>query len=428
MASGIAVAASGVGKKYRLGEHTGYQLLSEVLGERLRGVARRRAARPELWAVRDVDFEVPAGETFGIIGHNGAGKSTLLKLLARITPPTTGEIHLRGRVGALLEVGTGFHAELTGRENIYLSGAILGMARTEIARKFDEIVEFAELARFIDTPVKRYSSGMYLRLAFAVAAHLEPEILIVDEVLAVGDMSFQEKCIGRMERVAGEGRTVLFVSHNLTAVRKLCPRAMLLSHGRKVAEGRTTDVIGEYVAALRRDAAVGLRDRADRQGSGRYRFTEIAFESGGRVVDVPATGDELEIVLAFETPDGSAIRDAVFAVGISTLLGDHVLHCQSDVAGARFRELAPRGEVRLRFPRLALPPGRYVINVLGTAAGDIADWIQRASELTVAEGDFFGSGRMPPEANQTVLVEQTWEAREVAGDAGPPTGVAAERA
>jgi lipopolysaccharide transport system ATP-binding protein len=219
-----------VAKRYRLGQlQGGYQLLSEVLTQRLRREYRPRRGVETFWALQDVDFDVGAGETFGIIGHNGAGKSTLLKILARVTPPTSGEIHLNGRVGALLEVGTGFHAELTGQENIFLNGAILGMRRQEIERKFDEIVEFAEVEQFIDTPVKRYSSGMYLRLAFSVAAHLEPEILIVDEVLSVGDLRFQEKCLGRMETVAAEGRTVLFVSHNLTAVSKLCERSMLLS-------------------------------------------------------------------------------------------------------------------------------------------------------------------------------------------------------
>jgi lipopolysaccharide transport system ATP-binding protein len=245
----LAVRAQDVGKLYRLGQQeSGYQLLSEVLAQRLRPGRGAPARREEFWALRDISFEVPRGETFGIIGHNGAGKSTLLKILSRVTPPTTGEIRLHGRVGALLEVGTGFHAELTGRENIYLNGSILGMRRSEVERKFDEIVDFAEVEQFIDTPVKRYSSGMYLRLAFSVAAHLEPEILIVDEVLSVGDLAFQQKCLGRMGEVASQGRTVLFVSHNLTAVSRLCPRSMLLSRGRKVTEGPTVEVLEETAA------------------------------------------------------------------------------------------------------------------------------------------------------------------------------------
>src|SRR5262249_22194082 len=209
-----------------------------------------------------------------------------------------------------------FHPELTGRENVYLNGAVLGMRRVEISRKFDEIVEFAEVRQFIDTPVKRYSSGMYLRLAFAVAAHLEPEILIVDEVLSVGDLAFQEKCLGRMERVAGEGRTVVFVSHNLPAVQKLCARALLLSKGRQVVVGPTRDVISEYVRSVRRDTATRLDDRADRQGSGRLRFRDVAFESAGARVDSPATGQDFEIVLGYETRDGRRPRNVNVAVSV----------------------------------------------------------------------------------------------------------------
>ena len=408
----LAVHAENVGKEYRLGEHSGYQLLSEVLSERMRRLGRGKPARERLWALRDVSFEVPRGETFGIIGHNGAGKSTLLKVLSRVTPPTEGTIEMHGRVGALLEIGTGFHPELTGRENIFLNGAILGMARTEIQSKLDEIIDFAEVRRFIDTPVKRYSSGMYLRLAFAVAAHLEPEILIVDEVLSVGDLSFQEKCLGRMETVAGEGRTVLFVSHNLAAVRKLCPRSMLLSHGEKIAEGPTDSVLEAYVDTVRADAAIGLRDRADREGSGRYRFTSIRFESNGEIVDTPVSGREFEIVLSYEAEEGERVRSAAFGIAIYTILGAHILQCQSDVAGATLSDMPAEGEVRCRLPRLPLPAGRYAINVLGTAAGDVADWVQRACELTVTEGDYFGSGRTLPEGHQTVLVDQDWEVRE----------------
>jgi lipopolysaccharide transport system ATP-binding protein len=325
-----------------------------------------------------------------------------------VTPPTTGEIRLRGRVGALLEVGTGFHGELTGRENIYLNGAVLGMRRTEIARKFDEIVDFAEVERFIDTPVKRYSSGMYLRLAFSVAAHLEPDVLIVDEVLSVGDISFQEKCLGRMERVAGEGRTVLFVSHNLTAVQTLCPRSMLLSHGEKVMEGPTSEVINEYVSGVRRHTAIDLVERTDRDGSGSYRFTGIWFENERGPIDVPSTGEELEIVLSYESSDGNPVRNVGCAIGVYSVLGALVLQLQSDVTGAVHASVPARGELRCRIPRLPLPGGRYVLNVMGTSGGAPADWIQRAGELTVAEGDWFGSGRRLPEAHQTVLVDHAW--------------------
>jgi homopolymeric O-antigen transport system ATP-binding protein len=428
MTGELAVSARQVGKRYRLGQLTGgYRLLTEVIGERMRSLGRPRG-REEFWALQGIDFDVPRGETFGIIGHNGAGKSTLLKILSRITPPTTGEVRLRGRVGALLEVGTGFHLELTGRENIYLNGAILGMRRREITQKFDEIIDFAEVEQFIDTPVKRYSTGMYLRLAFSVAAHLEPEILVVDEVLSVGDLAFQEKCLGRMEHVAGEGRTVLFVSHNLTAVRKLCPRSMLLERGRKVVEGPTHEVIDDYVASVRTDPSTPLAGRRDREGTGRYRFQSVSFESGNERIDMPLTGQDLDIVLSYASADGRPIRAPVFAVGIYTLFGTLILQCQSDVAGAVLREVPPHGEVRCRLPRLPLPAGRYTLNVFGTAGGDIADWVQRACELTVGEGDFYDSGYRLPEAHQTVLVDQEWQILESPGESAPLGVRGADRA
>ena len=250
-----AIRAERLGKRYRLGTHIGgYGRLTESIYEALRTPYHRirhgrRPQNGEIWALRDVSIEVPEGEVLGIVGRNGAGKTTLLKILARIPEPSEGRAELRGRVGSLLEVGTGFHPELTGRENVYLNGAVLGLRRAEIARRFDEIVDFAEVERFIDTPVKRYSSGMYLRLAFAVAAHLEPEILIVDEVLAVGDAAFQKKCLGKLSAGAGEGRTVLFVSHNMHAVKTLCDRAVHIEGGSVVNEGPTDRVVESYLTA-----------------------------------------------------------------------------------------------------------------------------------------------------------------------------------
>jgi lipopolysaccharide transport system ATP-binding protein len=256
--SSIAIRAEGLSKQYRLGaKHERYRSLRDVIARsamapfrRLRQVLQGHSSVEwdrTVWALKDLTFEIPHGEVIGIIGHNGAGKSTLLKTLARITEPTEGVVDIFGRVGSLLEVGTGFHPELTGRENVYLSGALLGMRKREIDRKFDEIVAFAEIDAFLDTMVKHYSSGMYMRLAFSVAAHLEPEILIVDEVLAVGDQEFQKKCLGKMQDVGQLGRTVLFVSHNMTAVTRLCQRAMLLEHGRLVAVGPTTSIISDYL-------------------------------------------------------------------------------------------------------------------------------------------------------------------------------------
>src|SRR3954463_3766655 len=249
MSSELAIRVENLSKRYRIGATQGvgrYRSLREEISE---GVTRKRRKQEEreFWALKDVSFEVKPGETVGIIGRNGAGKSTVLKILARITPPTSGRGETHGRVGSLLEVGTGFHLELTGRENIQLSAAIMGMSRADVQKRFDGIVEFADLARFLETPVKRYSSGMYMRLAFSVAAHLEPEILLVDEVLAVGDAAFQKKCLGRMEELGGSGRTVLFVSHSMPSVIRLCPRVILLDGGSLTADGTAPIVIDEYM-------------------------------------------------------------------------------------------------------------------------------------------------------------------------------------
>jgi lipopolysaccharide transport system ATP-binding protein len=406
-----AVQARGISKRFELGEASGgYELLSERIMSRV----RREPPAPsrEFWALEDVDFEVRAGESFGIVGHNGAGKSTLLKILSRVTPVTRGEVDLYGRVGALLEVGTGFHPELTGAENIYLNGAVLGLRREEVARRFDEIVAFAEVERFVYTPVKRYSSGMFLRLAFAVAAHLEPDILIVDEVLSVGDLAFQEKCLGRMRTVTGEGRTVLFVSHNLAAVDQLCDRAMLLERGRKIAEGTTTEVIGHYVQSLRREASLDLAARDDRSGSGRLRFQSMRLHLDGEPSDTLMTGRDAEFLLDYTVGSGEVLRNANFSVSISTLLGETMLHLYTVTRGELLRDLPPTGTVRCAIPRLPLPAGQYLVTLwadVGGTAGEVLDWIQRAAELTVAEGDYFGTGRPALASHPAVLVEHTWD-------------------
>ncbi|TVP44533.1 MAG: ABC transporter ATP-binding protein [Gemmatimonadales bacterium] len=294
--SDLAIAASGVGKRYRIGTA---QVQHNTLRDALASSTRRlwssmtspgdRAEPDHFWALQDVSFQLRQGEVLGIIGSNGAGKSTLLKILSRITEPTTGEIAIRGRVGSLLEVGTGFHSELTGRENIFLNGAILGMTRQEIRGKFDEIVDFAEIDRFIDTPVKHYSSGMYLRLGFAVAAHLEPEILIVDEVLAVGDADFQRKCLGKMGSIAVGGRTVVFVSHNLDAVQALCTRALLLDEGRVLSDGPTHQVLEQY--AKSRLDSVSRKSWPEPQSAPgndtvRLKGARILAEDGADTIDV----------------------------------------------------------------------------------------------------------------------------------------------
>lgn len=340
-----AISIRGLGKKYTIRHEQArerYVALRDVLADRARRGLRRLAgrarkpgrAREEFWALRDVSFDIPRGQAVGIIGRNGAGKSTLLKLLSRITEPTEGRIDLRGRVASLLEVGTGFHPELTGRENIYLNGAILGMSRQEIRGRFDEIVEFSGVERFLDTPVKRFSSGMYVRLAFAVAAHLEPEILVVDEVLAVGDAGFQRKCLGKMGEVSrSEGRTILFVSHQLDMVRSLCSRCIMLGDGRMVAEGTPEEVIDKYLASTIGDgsaasfespidpslAAQLIRGRViDGTGAPRNRFDmydTVAFEleyeirqpAHGMVVTVQVKRHDQPLLMTFDTDENEAL-------------------------------------------------------------------------------------------------------------------------
>lgn len=294
--SDIAIRIEGLSKKYLIGgkqkQHNrlGDQITETVLspfrraGRLLKGDAGAATElRQEFWALKDISVEIKHGEIIGIIGHNGAGKSTLLKILSQITEPTTGYADVFGRVGSLLEVGTGFHPELTGRENVYLNGSILGMRRSEIDRKFDAIVDFAEIEKFIDTPVKHYSSGMYVRLAFAVAAHLEPEILLIDEVLAVGDVRFQKKSLGKMEDVSQNGRTVIFVSHNMNALQRLCPNSILLDHGQLVAKDNTGKVIEQYlsVAASKSEGPENWISLAsqNRKGTGKARFEAISYTS-----------------------------------------------------------------------------------------------------------------------------------------------------
>ena len=321
-----AVVVRDIGKRYQIGKHgVAYQTLRETLGGLLRrpslGGGGFAAAR-EFWALRHVDFEIRSGEVLGIIGRNGAGKSTLLKLLARITEPTEGWFEVEGRVGALLEVGTGFHPELTGRENIYLSGAVLGITRADVRKRFDEIVAFAEVETFLDMPVKRYSSGMYMRLAFSVAAHMEPDILVVDEVLAVGDKQFQEKCLGRIGRVAEEGRTILFVSHNMPAITRLCERAILLDGGAVVADGPAAEVAERYLSSGQsQSAARTWRDPETAPGNDTVRLRAIRVETVEGIVsstvaithpfsilleyDVLRAGVQLTPNLHFFTQDGT---------------------------------------------------------------------------------------------------------------------------
>ncbi|MEN8145863.1 MAG: ABC transporter ATP-binding protein [Gemmatimonadota bacterium] len=384
--SDLAIRVEGLGKEFHIGalQTDRYRTFGDALVEAITTPVRRArlllsgratgAAELDqsLWALRDIEFEVKPGEVVGVIGRNGAGKSTLLKILSRITEPTTGFAEIHGRVGSLLEVGTGFHPELTGRENVFLNGAILGMSRAEIRAKFDEIVAFSEIEKFIDTPVKHYSTGMGLRLAFAVAAHLDPEILIVDEVLAVGDASFQRKCLGKMGEVAHQGRTVLMVSHNMSAITQLCERTLLLDGGELVMDGPSSEIVSSYLSA---DGAVASRwSRADHPDESDEKRDLVMDSVEIRAADASATD-----VVAFEDSFTVEIRYTVrqSMSGIAVLFG--VIDQKGDVVWSSWDTDSTDWSEKLRTPgsylsRCTVPPhllrpGRYYLNVAAHVPG-----------------------------------------------------------
>lgn len=393
------ITAEGLGKKFVLqAQRERYTALRDVLGKKARnllGGGGGQASTNEFWALKDLSFTIQEGDRVGIVGRNGAGKSTLLKVLSRIVDPTEGRVEINGRLASLLEVGTGFHPELSGRENIFLNGSILGMSRAEIRARFDEIVAFAEVERFLDTPVKRYSSGMYVRLAFAVAAHLEPEILIVDEVLAVGDAEFQRKCIGKMKEVSSGGRTVLFVSHNMAAVQNLCNTAMYLRHGQLVSQGPTDQVVAEYLRAADGSNGSELASRNDRQGNGAIRFTQLALCDGqGRSIAAAQTGADLRIDLHFSAGHGP-LRNLHVAMGIDDVYGQRILHLSNETTGQIFDVADGSSRVSIHLPRCPLLPGSYGFTLFSTVNGEMADYLLNAGTFHVESGDYFGTGRLP---------------------------------
>lgn len=367
----------------------------------------------EFWALKDLNFEIEPGDRVGIIGRNGAGKSTLLKILSRITEPTTGRIEIGGRVASLLEVGTGFHPELTGRENIYLNGAILGMTRTEIRRSFDEIVAFAEVEKFLDTPVKRYSSGMYVRLGFAIAAHLEAEILIVDEVLAVGDASFQNKCLGKMEDVSKEGRTVLFVSHNMAAIENLCQTGLLIEQGGCTRHETVDAAITSYVSLTKPlTATKDLLKIVDREGNGDAKFCSWELlGAGDNTVSSFCSGERATIRLEVNATPQAAGKALTIAVGLDNVKGHRVCHFASETISSEMSVDREKELIDLRIPSLSIMPGVYTCTLFCTVGGQIADWIQSAFSFEVTAGDFYGSGRLPPLGQGDFLMRYQIERR-----------------
>lgn len=357
------------------------------------------AEKNSFLALKDINFEVKAGDRVGIIGKNGAGKSTLLKILSKITTPTKGRVKIKGRVGSLLEVGTGFHPELTGRENIYLNGAILGMSKKEIDQKFDEIVDFAGVERHIDTPVKRYSSGMNVRLGFAVAAHLEPEILIVDEVLAVGDAEFQKKAIGKMEDVSrGEGRTILFVSHNMGAIQLLCSRSLLLERGMIRAAGNTDEVTRVYLDDIIIANSTSLIERRDREGTGLLKFSLVRFyDSDGNVRSTLISGKDVIIEFVFERNTQDFLSNVNFAIGIDNGNMDRITFISNNMINMTIKDM-PVGctTIKLKIKKLPLVAGKYSFTLYMQINGIVADWIINAASFYVEEGDYYQSGKIFP--------------------------------
>jgi lipopolysaccharide transport system ATP-binding protein len=431
--SDYAIRVEKLGKRYRIGERERYRALRDTLVDvakaPLRRMRRGAAATADntIWALRDISLEVGQGEVLGVIGHNGAGKSTLLKILSRITEPTEGYAEVRGRVGSLLEVGTGFHPELTGRENIYLNGAILGMRRAEIARRFDEMVAFAEVERFIDTPVKRYSSGMYLRLAFAVAAHLEPEILLVDEVLAVGDAAFQKKCLGRMSDVAREGRTVLFVSHNLPSIEKLCQRVIVVDGGRVLQEGDPVACISAYLGARTEPKpAVDLAAVPRLDPRLVPVFTSLDLQDGaGAPISAVGCGEPLEFHLGYAA--SAEIANPSFGVIISNGMGMPLFFLQTRAQLGLWDKAPARGRVVGRLPEVPLVPGEYLLTV-GCLTGERQlDLLEHVASFTVEPRDFFDSGYLPHQLNGPVLIRAEWDLTGTGFDESTLRGVPQEQ-
>lgn len=408
------IKVENLSKKYLIShkKQEGYTALRDVVANKVKGLLSKdkkpNPAYEEFWALKDINFEAKQGERIGIIGRNGAGKTTLLKLLSRITEPTKGRISIRGRVGSLLEVGTGFHPELTGRENIFLNGAILGMIKFEIRKKFDEIVAFADVEKFLDTPVKHYSSGMRVRLAFAVAAHLEPEILLVDEVLAVGDMQFQKKCMGKMEEVSKkEGRTILFVSHSMTAIENLCSRCILLKSGKINKNGHPSDVVAYYTKTVANSNILALAERKDRIGDERLRFVNIETRVPLNIVK---TGKEVCFRLHYSVQkDAVPLTNIAFSFSINGLDGRHILVFFTEATNSNVARIDKDGYIDCVIPFFPVAGGIYSVNLYASVNGIIADYILNAVLLNVNDADYYFDGVPRHPAHPVYITQHYWQ-------------------
>ena len=407
------IEISNLSKKYRIDhygknkQNTIWDAVSSTLkhpGSLFNG---DRADHEAFWALKGVDLNINKGDVLGIIGRNGSGKSTMLKILSQIVEPTTGTIRMKGRVASLLEVGTGFHPELTGRENIFFNGSILGMSRKEINAKFNDIVEFSEVEKFLDTPVKFYSSGMYVRLAFAVAAHLDPDILIVDEVLAVGDASFQKKSLGKMKDVAGQGRTVIFVSHSMESVMGLCNKALLLENGKMIKYGATKNVVSTYFDRINPDKG-DLAKRTDRQGSGRIKLTDIKLDNR---VD---KNRKIEITLVIKSNENKTLENCKLSLDMVDENSVGIANMLNYTVGQKI-DIAPGvNKVKVIVENFSLVPGKYSINCFLASDIDnkeIYDWIEGAEVFTVLDYDYYGVGDYPSFKGRTLYMDYRYETK-----------------
>ena len=405
----VAIKIENLSKQYRLGaigtgtmSHDLNRFFAKIRGKEdpyLKvGETNDRSIKGDsslVWALKDINFEVQQGEILGIIGKNGAGKSTLLKILSKVTGPTTGSIKAKGRIASLLEVGTGFHPELTGRENIYLNGAILGMNKFEIKSKLDEIVAFSGVERYLDTPVKRYSSGMMVRLGFAVAAHLEPEILVVDEVLAVGDAEFQKKAIGKMQDVsANQGRTVLFVSHNMASIKNLCNRCILMKNGYIGNSGATNVIIEEYNKENYKVRTLGFNERIDRVGNklievSDFYLTNKYYEKSNSII----CGEETYFTLEINNTANKTYKNVSIAIGIDNYLEIRLIHLSNELISENININPGLNRVIFKLDRMILTPAEYYATFFCSVNGEISDWLPKAISFNIAEGDFYNNGK-----------------------------------
>jgi len=407
-----------VGKRYNLDAQDKYHTLRDFISETLKKTFSKgvkRSKRKNFWALKNISFEVKKGEVLGIIGRNGAGKSTLLKVLARIIPPTDGYAVIKGRVASLLEVGTGFHQELTGRENVFISGAILGMKKKEIVKKFDDIVKFSEIGKFLDVPVKRYSSGMQVRLAFSVAVHLDSDVLLIDEVLAVGDLSFQRKSLKKMHSIAkDEGRTVVFVSHNTSAVDALCDKVALLEKGRLINIGKPREILSEYITDYVPDEKSKLLKGTIRGGNGKIRTEDFWIEDEkGIKMAMAKSGEECSFVFKYLCPSGKEEKGVDFGFAVTTLIDQPIFLEYFSFYGEGLRRCPPKGTFKFKFKKFPLAPGQYKIGIRAIVQGKEADYIPRFAQFNVEDGDFFKTGFATGQTHSPIFVEGEWELKKL---------------